>query len=122
MPHEGEILKELFDRENVNTSALADRLKVNRTTIYYWFKQPKLTLDHILQVGQFLKMDMSQHFPRVKSSGVVAEPEAVYEDKVDHTKEIEYLKEQIKNLQLMLEDKNKIIENQEMIISQLKKN
>lgn len=58
----GEILELAVRRQNVNISELSRNLKVNRRTLYNWFRQKKLPHDVIYKIGKAINYDFSNDF------------------------------------------------------------
>ncbi|MFA6082880.1 hypothetical protein [Mucilaginibacter sp.] len=65
MKHHGQIVEYLIRRNGYNLSDLAKSLKVNRRTIYNWFKQPQLKCDIIFHIGRIIRHDFSVEFPEL---------------------------------------------------------
>ncbi|HWV74783.1 MAG TPA: hypothetical protein VN040_23855 [Pseudosphingobacterium sp.] len=66
--HYGEILEKTIRRNGYSISALSRKMKVNRRSIYNWFKQPHFKQDIIFKIGCALKYDFSKEFPEFFSS------------------------------------------------------
>lgn len=60
--HAGKIIELAVRSQHANISELSKRLKVNRRTIYNWFRQKKLHIDVILKIGQAINYDFSRDF------------------------------------------------------------
>nr|WP_068891970.1 hypothetical protein [Pedobacter panaciterrae] len=58
----GEIIELAVRRQNVNISDLSRRMRVNRRTLYNWFKQPKLHTDVIIEIGKAINHDFLPDF------------------------------------------------------------
>ena len=65
MKHHGQIVEYLIRRNGYNLSDLAKLLKVNRRTLYNWFKQPQLKSDVIFHIGKIIRHDFSVEFPEL---------------------------------------------------------
>jgi hypothetical protein len=65
MAHHGEVVQDIIKRTGVTKEDLADKLKVNRRTIYHWIGKPYLKPAIIDQIGQALNVDMHEAAPKV---------------------------------------------------------
>ncbi|WP_454802901.1 hypothetical protein [Mucilaginibacter phyllosphaerae] len=63
--HQGQIVEYVVRRNGYSLSDLANELKVNRRTIYNWFKSETLRTDIIFNVGKVVRHDFSNEFPEI---------------------------------------------------------
>ena len=66
--HQGRIVEYVVRRNGYSLSDLANELKVNRRTIYNWFKSETLRTDIIFNVGKAVRHDFSNEFPEMFTS------------------------------------------------------
>lgn len=59
----GAIVERVVRRSGISIAELARRIKVDRRSIYYWFKQPNLDTATIAKLGRALTYDFKQDFP-----------------------------------------------------------
>ncbi|GAB3925976.1 hypothetical protein [Mucilaginibacter myungsuensis] len=55
--HKGQILKDVFIKENINIAKLAKTLNVNRGTIYFWFTKPDIAKEKFYEIGYVINYD-----------------------------------------------------------------
>lgn len=118
--HRGELLKQVFDKELVNISKTAKKMKIDRATIYRHFADAELSLDYILKYGEAIDYDFSKEFPELLQ--IIQDPNTVYQKKAPKTygeleKEVDYWKD--KYIQL-LEQYNLVISNKLYELTTLK--
>jgi transcriptional regulator with XRE-family HTH domain len=59
----GAIVERVVRRSGISIAELARRIKVDRRSIYYWFKQENLDAVTITKLGRALSYDFKQDFP-----------------------------------------------------------
>lgn len=59
----GAIVERVVRRSGISIAELARRIKVDRRSIYYWFKQSNLDAATIAKLGRALTYDFKQDFP-----------------------------------------------------------
>jgi len=68
--HHGQILEYQIRRNGFNITDLAKKLKVDRRSLYNWFKSEYLRHDIILKIGLIIRHDFSieipEHFDQVE--------------------------------------------------------
>jgi len=55
--HKGQILKDVFVKQNINIARLAKSLNVNRGTIYFWFTKPEIAKEKFYEIGYVIDYD-----------------------------------------------------------------
>lgn len=58
MKRQGEALRIIFSRNNVNISDLAERMKMSRTTVYAWFDMTIVPYENLQKVSKALDLDV----------------------------------------------------------------
>jgi len=76
LKHRGEILKQVIKDLNAKVSHVADKMKIDRGTVYRHMEDPELSFDHIIKYGEALNFDFSKHFPEMIY--VLKEPPSEY--------------------------------------------
>ena len=61
--HQGEIVELAVRRSAVNISEISRKMKVNRRSIYNWFRRHSLKIEIICEIGYIINHDFSQEFP-----------------------------------------------------------
>lgn len=69
MAHHGELLNSIIKRTTFTKEELAERLSVNRRTIYHWIDSEHLKPNIWDRVGQALNIDISEVAPQVYGPG-----------------------------------------------------
>lgn len=109
--HYGEVIERTVRRNGYSISALARSMKVNRRSIYNWFKQPKFKEEIIFKIGCALKYDFSTEFPELFASEEFQKafnynPSQLTELLTEERDKINYWKDKYINL---LEEYNQIL-------------
>jgi len=109
--HYGEVIERTVRRNGYSISALARSMKVNRRSIYNWFKQPKFKEEIIFKIGCALKYDFSTEFPELFVSEEFQKafnysPAQINELLTEERDKINYWKDKYINL---LEEYNQIL-------------
>lgn len=109
--HYGEVIERTVRRNGYSISALARSMKVNRRSIYNWFKQPKFKEEIIFKIGCALKYDFSNEFPELFVSEEFQKafnysPTQITELLTEERDKINYWKDKYINL---LEEYNQIL-------------
>lgn len=60
--HHGALLADVIRRRNTNISELCRKIKVNRRTLYNWFRREKLDPEVIFRIGNVIHYDFSKEF------------------------------------------------------------
>jgi len=63
--HQGQLLERVIRREGYSISEVARLTKVNRRSVYNWFRQETLRPEIICKIGLALGHDFSQEFPNL---------------------------------------------------------
>lgn len=63
--HRGDFMKSLVDRYDYNHTKLAEELRVQRGTIYNWFKKEDLDLTRCKQIADVLNVDLREYIPAI---------------------------------------------------------
>lgn len=61
--HRGQHISGIIQQLGLSKTTVAQRLKVNRTTLYNWLNDPELPWFRIKEIGEALKYDFSEDFP-----------------------------------------------------------
>jgi hypothetical protein len=78
MIHRGEIVDKKIRQSGLKMQAVADKLKIARSTLYAWLGDPMLDFDSILDIGKIINYDFSNDFKEINTSKVVNEDQAQY--------------------------------------------
>lgn len=57
MEHQGAILEKAIRNSDISIKRLAELLNVNRTTIYYWFENPRLSPEVLVRINHIIQSD-----------------------------------------------------------------
>lgn len=68
MEHQGEALRTVLTKRRISLTDLATRLKVSRTTLYYWFDQLIVPYEHLESISDKLKVDIFEEIREVTQS------------------------------------------------------
>ncbi|MEJ7560761.1 MAG: hypothetical protein WKF66_20790 [Pedobacter sp.] len=63
LQHRGQIVEKVIRRKGTSLTDLAKVMKVNRRTLYNWFKQRNLKQETIVRMGFAMNHDFSVEFP-----------------------------------------------------------
>ncbi|TWR28837.1 hypothetical protein FPZ43_11240 [Mucilaginibacter pallidiroseus] len=63
--HHGQLVEYTIRKNGYNLTDLANKLNVNRRTIYNWFQQPNLKISIIIAIGNVIRHDFSQDLPGI---------------------------------------------------------
>jgi hypothetical protein len=66
--HRGKILEEIARKSGYSLKALAEKLGVNRNTIYNKFKEYDLSYDFIIRVGKVIHYDFTYEYPEITTT------------------------------------------------------
>ena len=110
METRGDIVKRAISKSGLSKAALAKKLGVGRTTLYYKLDSEYLDYDFIIQVYQAIKRDISKDFPDLIKY-VSGEPVEEYSNELKNCKEeLESYKE--KYIKLM-EEHNQLLKEKQ---------
>lgn len=78
--HRGEILEIAVRKSPYSIKKLAEKLRINRNTIYNRFREHNLDYEFILKVGDIIKYDFQDDFPELRVE--------IYTHIAKHTREL----------------------------------
>lgn len=73
--NKGQVLERAVRRSALNISELAKTLKVNRKSVYNWFKQEDLKEEVFFKVGDIINFSFQEKFPELFQQ----QPDALHE-------------------------------------------
>ncbi len=63
--HHGQLVEYTIRKNGYSLTDLANKLNVNRRTIYNWFQQPNLKISIIIAIGNVIRHDFSRDLPNL---------------------------------------------------------
>lgn len=70
MLHRGEFIKNKISEIGISLSELSRRLNISRKTMYNWFEDDDLPIEHVLSIGKVVNIDFRTEFPDIFKNGV----------------------------------------------------
>lgn len=64
-PHQGKTIELAVKTSPLSIIEVAEKLKINRRTVYQWFAREELTEDIIVKVGDVIGVDLYDKYPGV---------------------------------------------------------
>jgi hypothetical protein len=97
MKHKGELLKKAVEQSGMNITIIAKKINKSRGWFYSVFKNGKISIDTLLQIGNVIHYDFTSELKELKkyktndSSMTLQEPETQYKSKDQHVWKEKYL-------------------------------
>jgi len=68
MNYTGDMFEKAVRRSGISLTVLARKLRVNRRTLYNWFRKDTISIDIIYRAAKVLGPDLFHHFPGLEQS------------------------------------------------------
>ena len=119
---DGQLLAELINDLDITKTKLANRIGVNRATIYTWLGDKNkggMSSDHWFLIGKKFSVDISKYKPKLKrheeklypTAELTPDRVAELEEKYQGTqKDVDFLKSQLNDYRELIDTKNELIE------------
>ena len=78
--HRGEFLKQKIKSSNYNYKDIIEGLEIGRTTLYNYLKNPELPIEKMLEITNFMRIDVSDVFEMAKNISDIKKVEDAIKD------------------------------------------
>jgi len=93
MNYTGDMFEKAVRRSGISITVLSRKLRVNRRTLYNWFRRDSVSIDVIYRAAKVIGPDFFHHFPglelSVQKESVIASAEGVDYWKMKYTELLE---------------------------------
>jgi transcriptional regulator with XRE-family HTH domain len=129
--HEGEIVRDLLVELGMSKEKLAAKIGKHRNSVGQWLQEDQISVDKLIMIGKALRYDLTSKIPRLKIYPNSSELHFFNEDPAPYFKEVKKVQEmiadekqllanadlEIRMLNQRITDLEKIINNQEQLLT-----